>query len=280
MPDKVSDQVRSFYRDLPFNYYTTAELAAEQILNNTVETTYPDLHRLLGRSDIHTVYEFGCGAGWLSNSIALHYDKQVTAVDFTAKAVQRAREVADYIAIETPPNFLVGNLFEIELENTADLVVSMGVLHHTADPKGGFQRIARLVATGGYIYLGLYHRYGREPFLRLFREIMETQGEQAALQHYAQMTHTRPEDRTYLQSWFRDQVLHPHESQHTLQEVCGWLDEAGFALTSSSINRFQAFESRQQLFDLEPEYAQLSQQANYDEGRYFPGFFTLLAQKQ
>lgn len=272
-------EVMRFYADLPFNYYSSTDIAATQILNNSIEAAYPDLHALLAGGAVSQVFEFGCGAGWLSNSIALHYGQAVTGIDFTAKAVVRAREVAEYLEIENPPSFVEADLFEVRLDRPADLAVSIGVLHHTADAKRAFQRIAGFVTEGGYLYIGLYHRYGRQEFLRMFQEIMESQGEQAALESYARLTRMRPQDRTYLASWFRDQVLHPHESLHTLAETCQWLEEMGLTLRSTSINRFAPITSLPELFEAEKEYAAVSYRANREEGRYFPGFFTFLAQK-
>ena len=49
---------------------------------------------------------------------------------------------------------------ELEPESF-DLVISNGVLHHTAEPFRAFQTISGLVKPGGYILVGLYHRWGR-----------------------------------------------------------------------------------------------------------------------
>ena len=39
-------------------------------------------------------------------------------------------------------------------------------------------------------------------------------------------------------SWFRDQVLHPHETQHTYEEVLGWFEDLDFKVVSTSINNY------------------------------------------
>jgi 2-polyprenyl-3-methyl-5-hydroxy-6-metoxy-1,4-benzoquinol methylase len=54
------------------------------------------------------------------------------------------------------------NLFRPALrQNAFDVVVCNGVLHHTADPLGGFRSISRLVKAGGFIIVGVYNRIGR-----------------------------------------------------------------------------------------------------------------------
>jgi len=273
----VTDRVRDFYADLPFNYYGSAEAAAKSIRENAV-LTYPDLHALLGSGGVRSVIDVGCGAGWFSNSVALHYGVDVTGVDMTARAIERARAVAAAVGVGDRARFVESDLFDFRPDGLVDLAASIGVLHHTRDCRAGFERVAGFVAPGGHLFVGLYHRYGRRPFLDMFREIVDEEGEEAALARYAKI-HPAASEATHLRSWFRDQVLHPHETQHTLEEVLGWIDEAGFELLSTSINHFEPLVGRSELIELEKSYAALSVRRNREEGRYFPGFFTVLARR-
>ena len=85
-------------------------------------------------------------------------------------------------------------------------------------------------------------------------------------------------DETHLMSWFRDQVLHPHETQHTLKEMVGLIDDCGMTLESTSINRFQPFDSADDIYVQEQGYADLAAE-RLTAGQYFPGFFVFLARK-
>ena len=113
----------------------------------------------------------------------------------------------------------------------------------------------------------------------MFRNILEQGGEDAAFLHYKRLN---PDlrDETHLRSWFRDQVLHPHETQHTLEEIFGWMDESGLALVTTSINHYNNVSDRKALFDLEAKYESLSEQRNSVEGSFFPGFFTILGSRK
>ena len=62
--------------------------------------------------------------------------------------------------------------------------------------------------------------------------------EEAMLTRYKEL-HSGLHDDTLLLSWFRDQVLHPHETQHTLEEMVPVIMDAGMKLVSTSINRFR-----------------------------------------
>ena len=86
-------------------------------------------------------------------------------------------------------------------------------------------------------------------------------------------------DRDFLHSWFRDQVLHPHETQHSLAELHRLLNSLDFEIRSTSINGFQPFESLEALFEREKELYEHSRRRNVIERRYFPGFFTVLARQ-
>ena len=272
-----NQQVNSFYEDMPFNYYDDPNEAAQNIRRNPL-LAYPDLDAVLEDEDIETVLEIGCGAGWASNSMALNYGKQVMAVDFTAKALARAGEVSRIVGTADQIEFVHSDLFAFDTRKRFDLVFSVGVLHHTNDCHAAFRHAATFVKPGGLFFVGLYHSHGRIPFLKMFHDIVEAEGEDAAFDRYCKLQADQT-DPTHLRSWFRDQVLHPQETQHSLAEVMDWLDEAGLTLQSTSINRYGEVTDRAALEQQEQAYAALSIQRNRDENRYFPGFFTVLAQR-
>ena len=273
----VRDAVRTFYEALPFNYHGGVESSAEAVEANPVAAVYPDLHALLGSGRVRRALELGCGAGWLTNTLARHYGVDVTAVDFTAPALARAREVAARLGVTARTNFVQGDLFGFTSAAPFDLVVSMGVLHHTGDARGGVLHAASLVAPGGHLCLGLYHLPGRRVFLDALQGLAAREGEEAAYQKYRALDRVHQGDETLMRSWFRDQVLHPHETQHTLREVSGWLAGTPMELVSTSINRFAPIADLEAVFALEAGYAERSRRALEVERRYFPGFFTLLA---
>ena len=50
-----------------------------------------------------------------------------------------------------------------------DLVISLGVLHHTNNCHEAIRYITSFNDQNSYLFLGLYHKYGREPFLNYFK---------------------------------------------------------------------------------------------------------------
>jgi SAM-dependent methyltransferase len=62
--------------------------------------------------------------------------------------------------------FLQMNLFRPPFrDDSIDIVICNGVLHHTGEPRKGFEALLRKVKPGGYILIELYNRYGRLPTL-------------------------------------------------------------------------------------------------------------------
>lgn len=277
--EAVGASVRSFYEAQPFNYHAGTESSAQAVLANQVAAVYPDLHALLGSGRVRRALELGCGAGWLANTLAKHYGVEVVAIDFTAPALARAREVASLLGIARRLQFVESDLFAYRSEDRFDLVLSMGALHHTGDARGGVLHAASFVAPGGHLSLGLYHAPGRRVFLEALQGLAASEGEEAAFQRYRALDRARRGDETLLRSWFRDQVLHPHETQHTLRELVGWLVPTGLQLVSTSINRFEPILDLESVLALEAGYADRSRRALEVEQRYFPGFFTALARR-
>ena len=210
MSTHINENVLEFYKELPFNYRESVEGHALSVMRKTrwAGTAYEMISPMLKPKA--KILEIGCGAGWLSNRIAYHDKCDVTAIDFNSVAIDRAKQVADYIGNKV--NFQVANLFEYEMK-PADLIVSLGVLHHTGNCKSALEKICQ--STEKSVFIGLYHKWGRKPFLDEFAKIDD---EDEKFKRYCELD-TRFNDETHLRSWFRDQVLHPHETQHTMEEV-------------------------------------------------------------
>ena len=253
----INKNVLEFYKGLPFNYRDSVEEHALSVIKKTrwAGEAYEMIAPMLKPKT--KVLEVGCGTGWLSNRIAYHDKCDVTAIDFNPVAIERAKEVSEYIGNKV--NFEVADLFKYNMK-PADLILSLGVLHHTGDCKGALEKICK--STDGSIFIGLYHKYGRKPFLDEFKNI---EGDVAKFKRYCELD-TRFDDKVHLFSWFRDQVLHPHETQHTMEEVNEILKDNNMKVVWSSI------EGDEKLYEDVARKKLLNNE-------YWPGFFTFLARK-
>jgi 2-polyprenyl-3-methyl-5-hydroxy-6-metoxy-1,4-benzoquinol methylase len=271
----ANPDVLGFYRELPFNYRQSVRDHARAIRHGDATESYPILAPLLHQGT--SVLDVGCGAGWFSLNAAYHHRCRVTGIDFNQVALERAREVAHALGVAV--KFQTADLFQFESAISYDLVVSLGVLHHTNDCHMALRRLcARYVKPGGHVFVGLYHRHGRRPFLEHFRQLKAVGATEVDMLERYRRLHSTLTDETHLKSWFRDQVLHPHETQHTLRELFPVLEAAGMILISTSINGFARFDRVEELFAAEPNLEQVAAQ-RLTQNQYYPGFFVFLARK-
>jgi len=270
----ANPEVLAFYRTLPFNFRESVTSSAEAIRSRDPRLAYPILRPLLQPKA--RVLDVGCGAGWFANSVSHHCGCQVTGIDFNPVAVERAKEVAEALGLSA--KFQATDLFLYAPPEPFDLVVSLGVLHHTDNCAAGLRHVCEFVKAGGHIFVGLYHKYGRQPFLHHFREMRQSGASEGALFARYKELHSGLDDDTLLLSWFRDQVLHPHETQHTLAEVLPVIMDAGMKLMSTSINNFAAITSFEELYAEERKLRDVAEQ-RLERNQYFPGFFVFLARQ-
>lgn len=291
-PSDIHDRVLKFYADLPFNAYSTPEGATQHITShNQIAYIYADLDKILSAgshpvsshsANLLSVLDVGCGVGWFTNTVAYYYHLPVLGIDFNSLAIESARATAAKLGLNSA-QFRVCNLFKIgTLEQRFDVVSSIGVLHHTADPLGGIAAMASVLSEtpNARLYIGLYHLYGRRPFLNYFDNLKRSgKSEEDLFESYREL-HSDLADNEHVRSWFRDQVLHPHESQHTLKEIAEFLNGIGFSVESTSINKYKKIENLEALFESEKDYEAVSHQRNVVEKKYFPGFFTVCAKRK
>jgi len=271
----ANSDVLAFYRQLPFNFYGEAAEAVARIRKLDPIAHYPPLKSIV-RPGMR-VLDIGCGAGWFVNGLAHHYRIRATGLDFNAVALEQGREIAR--ALSNDVELIEGDLFLYQPDEPYDLVTSLGVLHHTDDCLAGLRYLGKnLVKPGGHLFVGLYHAHGRRPLLDHFAKLKAAgAGEEELYRAYRELD-SRHTDEVHARSWFRDQVLHPHETQHTLEEVVPVLEESGLALQVTSINRFGPIESLEALYRQEADLAAVGQRY-LDQHHYFPGFFVFLAVK-
>ncbi|MBN2290316.1 MAG: class I SAM-dependent methyltransferase, partial [Candidatus Glassbacteria bacterium] len=271
----ASAEVLEFYKELPFNYRGSAKEHAAAVRRTKVAQAYPVLAPLLGKET--RVLDVGCGVGWLVNAIAYRHKCRGTGIDFNPKVIQRAKEFAAILHLDT--EFIFEDLFRYTPAEPFDLVVSIGVLHHTKNASAGLRHLSRkCVKPGGHLFVGLYHEYGRKPFLEHFKELKENGLTEEELFREYQRLHSSLSSEYHAYSWFRDQVLHPLETRHTLAGLMPVFREEGMELISTSINRFSPYTDLDGLFELERSLEQEGIRA-IDQGRYYPGFFVVLTRK-
>lgn len=190
------------------------------------------------------VLEIGCGTAQLSNYLAATTMAHFYAADMTLASLKLGRKFAAKYDI-SGITFLQMNLFRPCIRpGSMDIVISNGVLHHTADTERAFKCIAPLVKPGGYIIVGLYSWVGRVR-TNLRRAVYRLVGERALVLDPHLRQNLEPEKR---RAWINDQYRHPQERRHAISEVLSWFKDAGFAFVSSIPKIRGQFTENERLF--------------------------------
>ena len=240
----VTETVKSFYEETPFPNYDDFDSVGSLIAKarqgrfaKLLDDQVPPGTKIL---------ECGCGTGQLTNFLSIA-NRTVFGTDICLNSLRLGRAFQQQSHLANA-HFVQMNLFRpVFPPESFDLVVSNGVLHHTSDPFRAFASIAKLVKPGGYILVGLYHRYGRlitdfrRQVFRFTRDRLTFLDPNLRQDGFAAAKR---------RAWFMDQYKHPHESKHTIGEVLGWLRETGFRFVTSvpRSKPFQPFGDGDSLF--------------------------------
>lgn len=224
----VTDLVKAFYEATPFPDYDADE-SRDSLRAKARRGVFA---RLLDEQlpPDALVLDAGCGTGQLSNFLGMHWRRRVIGADLCMNSLRLARAFRDRCAIVNA-DFVQMNLFRPPFADASlDVVISNGVLHHTADPEAGFRALLAKLKPGGYVLVGLYNWLGRLPTLWRRRLIAVLGDHVAALDSRWRGRALNP---SRWNAWFRDQYKHPHESKHSMDEVLRWFADHHVEFVSS-----------------------------------------------
>jgi carbamoyltransferase len=222
----VTDNVKQFYEKTPFPNYEDLD-SVRALLEKARRGMFA---RLLSEQIPYDsrVLEVGCGTGQLTNFLAIAH-RSVLGIDVCMNSLGLAQKFKEENGLDRA-SFAQMNLFRPALKDGFfDVVISNGVLHHTADCRAAFHRICRLVKPGGYVVVGLYSSYSRKLHYAR-RTVVRLTGLTSRWldPQFGRKTGTGQRD-----AWYQDQYCHPHETCHSLDEVMGWMHEAGLEFVNS-----------------------------------------------
>jgi len=123
------------------------------IINLIMKGYFNHLHRVLDSITYQTVYEAGCGEGYISQHVYSHNlerqrNVRVTASDISEKVVGSAK--ADFPQI----NFKVESIYELGEDNDSyELVIASEVLEHLDKPEVALKELFRI--SKRYVYISV-----------------------------------------------------------------------------------------------------------------------------
>lgn len=230
---EIGAATRAHYDRYPYDFETSLHLPMQlegTLLGEVVGSIGPE----------EIVVDAGCGTG-LVLRMASTRSRRTLGVDLSLGSLRRAAASSPGVAL------VQGDLLSLPLRaNGADVVISRGVIMTTGDPERAFSELARATRPGGRLYVRVYNR--RHPYAWIYRlfgppcrrlarrvagrvllAAMVLPPFFLALQLAFLALKGRPTwiPARVLWNFFADQLLVPHNSFHTIDEVREWGTAAG-----------------------------------------------------
>ena len=247
--DATSQRVRSLYEETPYPRWGTPYIAPTRETKDIYRLKYPGADFTpLDRTEIPEILVAGCGTGFnLLMSVAGYRDYRLTAIDLSLNSLSHAARHVRDLGL---PNIrlMQGDILELgALDRSFDIVESIGVLHHMADPMAGWRILADKLKPGGVMQIGLYSTLARTAIHRLrdyarARGFPPTREGMIAFRREVFAILRRPshpdhalvaETRLaalhdfYSLSGCRDLLFHTQEASYTIPELAGMIGELG-----------------------------------------------------
>ncbi len=277
--EEIARKVRAFYEATPFPDYdefdsvgSLMEKARRGLFARLLDEQVPLGSRIL---------ECGCGTGQLSLFLGIA-PRTVFGTDVCLNSLRLGQEFREKHGLASVHLMQMNQFRPAFVPGSFDLVICNGVLHHTPDPLLGLQTIAALARPGGFVLVGLYHRYGRlitnvrRGLFRLFGQRLTFLDPNLRASRMSQAKK---------HAWFMDQYQNPHESRHTFGEALRWLPRAGLELvkTIPAAVPFRPFSETERLFEADGPGTTLerlaAELAMIPKGSREGGFFVVIARK-
>ncbi len=144
----VTELVKRFYEKTPFPNYDDLD-NQRSLLEKARAGVFARLLNEQIPFDARVV-EIGCGTGQLTNFLSIAH-RSVLGVDACLNSLRLAQKFKSDHGLDRA-TFAQMNLLRPALKDGFfDVVISNGVLHHTADCRAAYLRISRLAKPGGYV---------------------------------------------------------------------------------------------------------------------------------
>jgi 2-polyprenyl-3-methyl-5-hydroxy-6-metoxy-1,4-benzoquinol methylase/Flp pilus assembly protein TadD len=229
--DAVSLQVQNQYEESPYPRWT----AVPQIEPTTVVHFLRDRLNIVPLSWPQTttgvdILIAGCGTGSHSIDSALRFPKaRILAIDISRASLAYARRKSRALDLTNIDYGQADILKLASLGRRFDVIETVGVLHHLADPAKGWQVLLSLLRPHGLMLVGLYSATARQS-LAAARAFIAERGYRAAdirasRQELIQRFGMPPFRDFSSTSGCRDLLFNVMEHQFTIPQIEEFLDE-------------------------------------------------------
>jgi tetratricopeptide (TPR) repeat protein/2-polyprenyl-3-methyl-5-hydroxy-6-metoxy-1,4-benzoquinol methylase len=195
----------------------------------------------------------GCGTGSHSIFVAQRYrGARVLAIDLSLSSISYAKRKTRELGIANIEYAQADILKLGDMARTFDIIESVGVLHHLAEPFIGWRILLSRLRPGGFMRLGFYSEIARRHVVKA-REIIAARGYASTpddIRRFRrdasiELQWLRDTGDFYSTSECRDLLFHVQEHRLTLGQIESFLGECGlhfvgFNLDTRVLNQYRA----------------------------------------
>jgi 2-polyprenyl-3-methyl-5-hydroxy-6-metoxy-1,4-benzoquinol methylase len=146
--------LKTFQEEIPSIYFSDKTEAEFKAYSENAAYTYRDLLKFPPKMFAGaSLIDFGAGTGENTVSLA-RWGATCTLVEMNDKALAVAKKVFERYAPTGSHQFVQSSIFDYESAAKHDIVHCRGVLSHTADKRGAFNKISGFVKPGGFLIFG------------------------------------------------------------------------------------------------------------------------------
>jgi tetratricopeptide (TPR) repeat protein/2-polyprenyl-3-methyl-5-hydroxy-6-metoxy-1,4-benzoquinol methylase len=274
----VSEQVREQYEQNPYPRWVKVPLNDQALhVNAEMRRALPFANFTpLADDSAPQVLVAGCGTGSHPIIAAQRFrGAQVLAIDLSLSSISYAKRKTQELGI-TNIEYAQADILQLgNIGRTFDIIESVGVLHHLADPFAGWRTLLSLLRPGGFMTVGFYSQvatghlakarafiaargYARtSDDIRRFRQDAIVAGESVALQRLSDTQDF------YSISECRDLVFHVQEQRLTLGEIESFLAECGLRFIAFELD-LQVLQQYRARFNDDPSATNLRNWARFE----------------
>ncbi|NQV69812.1 MAG: tetratricopeptide repeat protein [Pseudohongiella sp.] len=176
--DQVSKAVQAQYEENPYPRWVNTALSPKPLsIHEFVNTLKLKLSDKAGSFAIQPeILIAGCGTGQHSLGTATRFlNSKVLAIDLSLSSLSYAIRKTQELGI-TNIEYLQADILKLDsMDKQFDLIESVGVLHHMADPMAGWKILTDRLKPGGLMRIGLYSELARASVVAA-REIISEMG--------------------------------------------------------------------------------------------------------
>ena len=256
----VSEEVRSQYEENPYPRWVKMPIREQALrFNDELRRSLPfAAFTPMPDDSAPEALIAGCGTGMHSIFTAQRFRGiRVLAIDLSLSSISYAKRKTRELGI-TNIEYAQGDILKLgDIVRTFDIIESVGVLHHLADPFAGWRILLSRLRPGGFMGLGFYselarrhvvkarefiaaHGYSSAPDdIRRFRQDLIAKDMSVELQWLSEMPDY------YSMSNCRDLLFHMQEHRLTLAQIESFLAELrlhfmGFELDLQVLHQYRA----------------------------------------